>query len=174
VLIFGHDRAIARWVGDHLGVDDFGPCVAIGVAHKDKLVAGWVYNNYRHPSIEISFVRSSPNWASPGAVRAIFRYPFIQLRCKRLTATVEATNQPVRAFLCRLGFRQEGHHPDALPSGDAVTYGILAREAVRWTAEESPDGKINTDAAPGTRSHASCESAAGNECRDRDCAVGTQ
>lgn len=136
MLLYGWDREIARWVGDQLGITSFGPCAAVGVVHKGEIVAGWVYNNYRPPNIEISFVRTSPNWASPGAVRSIFRYPFLQLKCKRMSATVEATNQPVRAFLCRLGFSQEGYHPDALPTGDAVTYGILAHQAVRWTAEE--------------------------------------
>ena len=136
MLIFGWDRELARWAGDRIGVDDFGPCVAIGVAHRGEIVAAAVYNQYRHPNIQVTFVTSSPRWASPGAIRAILGYPFNQLRCKRITAITEATNQPARAFLCRLGFREEGYHPDSLPSGDSVTYGLLLRDAARWTAGE--------------------------------------
>jgi RimJ/RimL family protein N-acetyltransferase len=47
-----------------------------------------------------------------------------------------ATNQPARAFLCRLGFREEGYHPDALPLGDAVTYGLLRKDAARWLEDK--------------------------------------
>jgi RimJ/RimL family protein N-acetyltransferase len=133
MLIFGHDRELAQWAGARVGIADFGPCVAIGVAHRRDIVAAAIYSNYRHPNIEVTFVTSSPRWASPGAVQAIFRYPFIQLGCKRITAITEATNQPARAFLCRLGFKQEGIHPDSFPDDDGVSYGILARDAERWT-----------------------------------------
>jgi RimJ/RimL family protein N-acetyltransferase len=93
-----------------------------------------IYNNYRPPNIEITFVTSSPRWASKEAIRAMLRYPFVQLGCARLTAVTPAQNRPARAFLARLGFRQEGVHPDALPGGDAVSYGLLARDAARWIA----------------------------------------
>lgn len=137
MLLFGADRELARWAGDKVGIKDFGPSTAIGVAHKGVIVAAAIYNNYRPPNIEVTFVTSSPRWASPGAVKAILRYPFVQLKCKRVTAVTEATNQPARAFLCRLGFREEGYHPDALSSGDVVTYGLLRKDAARWLAEES-------------------------------------
>ena len=132
MLLFDHDRALTRWAGARLGIDDFRPCTTIGVAHQGEIVAAAIYNNYRPPNIEITFVTSSPRWASRGAIRAIMRYPFVQLGCKRLTAVTPARNAGARAFLRRLGFRQEGIHPDALPDGDAVSYGLLAKDAARW------------------------------------------
>lgn len=139
MILYGFDRAVARWAGERLGIADWGPCKTIGVMRDGELVAAAVFNQYRHPNIEISFVTSSPRWATPKAVRAIMRYPFVQLQCKRLTSTTEAKNQRATAFLCRLGFTQEGYHPDALPTGDAVTFGLLARDAARWIgAEEKP------------------------------------
>jgi RimJ/RimL family protein N-acetyltransferase len=144
MLIFGHDRALARWAGERIGIADFGPCVAIGVSYGNDIIAAAVYNQYRHPNIEVTFVTDrAPH--DRGAVREIrrsigplLRYPFVQLRCKRITAVTGATNQPARAFLCRLGFKQEGYHPEALPTGDAVSYGLFARDAARWLAEEAP------------------------------------
>lgn len=147
MLIFGHSRVLAHWAGSRIGISDFGPCVAIGIAHRNEIVAAAVFNNYRHPNIEITFVTSSPRWASRGAIRAILQYPFVQLRCKRITAITEAANYPARAFLFRLGFHEEGYHPDALPSGDAVTYGLLAKDAGRWIAEECSHGKTISAAA---------------------------
>jgi ribosomal protein S18 acetylase RimI-like enzyme len=127
---------LARWAGDRIGIKDFGNCTTIGVVHKNQIVAVALYNKFLFPNIEVTFVTASPNWASPGAVKTILRYPFQQLNCKRITATTEATNQRARAFLCRLGFKQEGYHPDATPNGDAVTYGLLRKDAARWLAED--------------------------------------
>lgn len=144
MLLFHCDDALARWAGDRLGMEIGRPNTSIGVVHKGQIVAAAVFNNFRPPNIEITFVTSSPRWASPGAVRAIFRYPFNQLGCKRLTAIIEATNQPARAFLCRLGFKLEGIHPDVFASGAAETYGLLRQDAQRWVAEEQPLEQIHS------------------------------
>jgi RimJ/RimL family protein N-acetyltransferase len=68
----------------------------------------------------------------------IFGYPFNQVGCRRLTATTEAKNQPVRAFLCHLGFREEGVIRQGFPTDDAVVYGML-RDECRWLAREQMD-----------------------------------
>lgn len=137
MLIFGADRELKLWAGQRLGIADFGPTVTIGVARTGKIVAVALFNNYHVPNILITFVTSTPRWASKHAIRGILRYPFVQLECKRVTAITEVTNQPARAFLCRLGFKQEGHHPDWFSSGDGVSYGLLAKDAARWIAEEN-------------------------------------
>jgi RimJ/RimL family protein N-acetyltransferase len=137
MLVFGFDREVAKWAGDRVGISDFGPSAAIGVAHNGEIVAAAVYSNYLHPNIHVTFVTSSPRWASPGAIRAILKYPFTQLGCKRVTAITEAKNQPARAFLCRLGFKQEGIHPDSFPEDDGISYGLLARDAARWITERA-------------------------------------
>lgn len=136
MLLHDHTAALTRWAGDRLGIADFGPAYAIGVLRGWELVAAAVFHQYRHPNIEISFVTSTRHWATPQVIQGIFRYPFVTLGCKRLTAITEATNRPARAFLCRLGFREEGHHPDVFLNGDAVSYGLLRKDARRWLAEE--------------------------------------
>src|SRR5262245_44580011 len=134
MLLFDQDAALARWAGARLGIADFHPCTAIGVAQGGDIVAAAIYNNYRPPDIEITFATSSPRWATRSAIRAMLHYPFVQLGCKRLTAVTAAQNAPARVFLLRLGFCQEGIHRDALPTGDAVSYGLLAKDAARWIA----------------------------------------
>ena len=129
------NAVLAKWAGDRIGIEDFGNCTTIGVVHKGQIVAVALYNKYLHPNIEVTFVTASPNWASPGAVKTILRYPFVQLNCKRITATTEAKNERARTFLCRLGFKQEGYHPDVFNDGDAVTYGLLRKDAGRWLAK---------------------------------------
>jgi len=131
-LIIGFDDAVSRWVGDQLGIDDFGQCVAVGIADDKKLIAGAVYNNYRHPNIEITFASITPRWCSRGVMQAIFGYPFNQVNCTRLTAVTQNTNQPVAAFLCHLGFVKEGVMRRAFRTGeDAAIFGLL-KEECRW------------------------------------------
>lgn len=139
-VLLGWDAAVAEWVRQRLTVPPiaaWGPCTAIGIARGGELVAGVVYNNYRPPSIEASIASTTPAWCSRRNLAAIFAYPFHQLECRRLGAMTEVTNQPARAFLCRLGFRQEGVLRQALPpsaanlEGDAVLYGMTPAEC-RW------------------------------------------
>ena len=134
MLLFNHDAVLTAWAGARLGIADFRPCTTIGVAREGAILAAAIYNNYRPPNIEITFVTASPHWASKGAICAMLRYPFVQLGCKRLTAITAVQNAPARTFLLRLGFCEEGLHSDALPSGAAVSYGLLAANAARWIA----------------------------------------
>lgn len=132
MLVYGRDREIARWVGFRLDVYDFGPCSAIGVVRDGHMVAGAVYSNYRHPSIEISFASMTPRWATREAIRALLRYPLVQLNCRRLYAVSPVQQTGAIEFMKRLGFRQEGYHPHALLTGDAVSLGLLRDDAARW------------------------------------------
>lgn len=137
--LYGHDEAVARWVGDHVGIKDFGPCAAIGIMRDDELIAGVVYNNWRHPFdpglIEATMASTTHRWCNRATLAVIFGYPFNQLGCRRVTLTTEAKNQPVRAFLCHLGFREEGVIRQGFPTDDAVIYGMLRGEC-RWLAKE--------------------------------------
>lgn len=136
MIIYHQDQALKRWAGEILGVSDFGPSRTIGVWRQGRIVAVVVYHQFRYPSIEASIASIDPRWASRSVIREILRYPFVTLGCKRITAITEATNQRARAFLCRLGFHEEGIHPDTFETGDAVSYGLLRKDAARWLAEE--------------------------------------
>jgi RimJ/RimL family protein N-acetyltransferase len=135
--IIGADEFIARWVGEQLGIDDFGECVTFAIVAEQELIAGIVFNNYRDPSIEVTMASISPRWCTRSIMRTVFSYPFHQIGCKRITASVEDMNQPVRAFLCHLGFRQEGVMRQAFRTGrDAVIFGML-RDECRWLGQRN-------------------------------------
>lgn len=134
--IIGCDREIARWVGSRLGIDDFGQYVAIGIVHADDLIAGIVYNNHRayfgrSHDIDMTIASTDPAWCSRTILSGLFAYPFRQLGCRRVTAVTRVENAPARRFLVRLGFREEGVLREALPTGNAAIYGMLAEEC-RW------------------------------------------
>lgn len=135
MLLYGHDRELSLWVGQRLGLD--GPVrsvepTAIGVARHGRIVAAALFTNYQPPNIEITFVTTTPRWASREMIKGILSYPFVQLGCKRVTAVTEECNGAARVFLERLGFKQEGIHPDAFPSGAGISYGLLRADAERW------------------------------------------
>jgi|SRR5579883_235080 len=132
MLVFGYDQEVARWVGNLVGVADFGPCAAIGVVRQGRIAAGAVFHQYRQPAIEITFASLTPRWASRAAIGGILRYPFVQLECRRVTAITREENEEARAFMRRLGFREEGRHPEALPTGAAISLGLLRADAERW------------------------------------------
>lgn len=137
MILYNCDSFVAAWAAQKLGRPVGGAYPrTIGIMRRGELVAAVIYSDYKHPDIHASIVSTTPAWCTRRALRHILRYPFVQLGCKRVTAVTEATNHPAREFLCRLGFRQEGIHPDARPTGDAVSYGLLARDAARWLAEE--------------------------------------
>lgn len=139
MIVYGHDRVVTAWASRVLGRPVGGDHPrTIAVFHKGEMVAAAIYSEYKHPDIHISMVSTTPAWCTRKSIRHILRYPFVQLGCKRVTAIIEATNHPAREFLCRFGFRQEGIHPDVWPSGDAISYGLLARDAAKWLAEEKP------------------------------------
>ena len=104
MLLFNHDAVLTAWAGARLGIADFRPCTTIGVARDGVILAAAIYNNYRPPNIEITFVTASAHWASKGAIRAMLRYPFVQLACKRLTAPRRCRTRLRAASCCGWGF----------------------------------------------------------------------
>lgn len=135
MLIYGHDRELSLWAAQQLGFEH--PICArepkaIGVARNGRIVAAAIFSRYDPPSIEVTFVTTTPRWASRKAIKAILSYPFVQLGCRRVTAITEECNRPARAFLERIGFRQEGIHPDAFASGTGISYGLLRAAAEQW------------------------------------------
>ena len=129
------DPEVAEWVRRRVPfVESWGLHAAIGIRRgplpAGELLAGVVYSNFHWPTIEASIAASTPAWCSRRNLVAIFSYPFCQLECRRLGATTEAGNTHTRQFLRRLGFREEGVCRDAMPSGDAVIYGMTAAECL--------------------------------------------
>jgi RimJ/RimL family protein N-acetyltransferase len=140
-VLIGHDKAVAQWVGQRLGIADFGLCTAIGIVQDDKLIAGAVFNNYRGANIEITFASSTPRWCSRKVMAGVFWYPFQQLGCHRVTAVVEQTDTHVRLFVHHIGFREEGTMRRAFRNGNnAVIYGML-REECRWLAKQNVEDR---------------------------------
>jgi len=130
-LLLGFDAQIARWVGERSKVYDFGPCRAIGVVREGNIVAGVVYSNFRSGNIEATLAADDPRWCSRGVLRGLFRYPFVQLGCRRITCIVAADNPRSLKLCLGLGFALEGRCRQVFGSVDGLICGMLADEC-KW------------------------------------------
>lgn len=134
-LIFGNNDRIARWVADqlpHMAGGMFATAAAIGVERGSTLIAGIVYHGYNGGSdIQISMAATSPRWAEPGVIAACLHYPFVQLKCRRVTCLVPQALKRVHRFLVHLGFQVEGISRYGFDLEPAVTFGMV-REECRW------------------------------------------
>lgn len=128
---------VIEWTGTRLGIPSFGMAEGLGICRDGRLLAGIVYNNYNGSNVEMSIASIDPRWCSRQAIRIAFLYPFAQLGCRRVSATVATHNEAARRLLERLGFEVEGFHPKAMRDGaDALSYGLL-RENCHWISSKS-------------------------------------
>lgn len=134
-VLFGADEQVARFVSDNIrGMEGygFGQFAALGIVRGSFLIGGVVYHNFQpYPAgsiIEVSIASIGPNWAWPQTLRTLFGYPFVQLGCVRMEATIARKNRRARQFIKNLGFTEEGKHPLRWHGvDDAFSYGLLRR-----------------------------------------------
>jgi RimJ/RimL family protein N-acetyltransferase len=133
-VIYGQDQHICEWVGDRVDEDDFGPgAVGIGLEEDGELIAGVVYNLYTGPSICMHVAAAEgKRWMTREYLWRCFAYPFIQLKCNRITGLVREDNLAAQRFDEHLGFKREGLLRQACTDGtNLILYGML-REECRW------------------------------------------
>lgn len=130
-LVYGDDARVAKWVAARTGIEEFGPCTAIGVSRGTTLVAGMVYSRYSGANIEMSIASDWPGWWTRGNLFALFWYPFGQLDCRRVTAVTKAGNEKAQRLVTKAGFRAEGRLRHAFRDDDGIIFGMLRAEC-RW------------------------------------------
>lgn len=134
-VIFGWDGQVANWVQHHLKqAVPFQSFRAIGILHEDEIVAGVVYDRFSGHDLMMSIASTKPTWATRSTLRTLFKYPFDQLGCERVTALVARKNKCARRMLERLGFVLEGVARKGYDGRqDAMIYGMLKTEC-KWRA----------------------------------------
>ena len=167
-VLWGHSDEIALWVGWRIPyvrrrlerdpTVPFGPCQAAGVIDRHgALVAGLVFHNFDPdcPSFEVSFAADTSRWLTRPIICELLRYPFDDLRCRRLTAITPKKATDARRFLDKFGFRREGVATEGFGTDDAIISRLLAREwrATKWCKalperrREREDGKAKASEA---------------------------
>jgi RimJ/RimL family protein N-acetyltransferase len=98
-----------------------------------ELLAVVVFNLYSGADIAMHIAAvPGRRWMTREFLRVAFRYPFVQLGCRRVSGFVPASNADAQRFDEHLGFRREGLMRHALPDDDIIVYGMLREEARRF------------------------------------------
>ncbi len=136
-LLFGYDKVLGEWVAKRVEMKLDNMYTTIGVMQGGNIAAVCLYRNYRDHDIEMVFAADTPRWATKGNIAAFFRYPFVQLGCKRVTALVSRHNKRSRRMVEGLGFKHEGTMRKAFDGKvDLVCYGLLESEC-KWLKYET-------------------------------------
>lgn len=132
--IYGQEDRVVPWVGQRIDEDRFGnDCVALGLEEDGELIAGVVFNWYTGASI-CMHVAAEPGkrWLNRDFLYRSFAYPFLQLKCNRITGLVKVDNLDAQRFDEHLGFVKEGIiRQGADDKTDFILYGMLKDEC-RW------------------------------------------
>lgn len=107
---------------------------AIGLEEDGEPIAAVIYNLYSGADIAMH-IAGAPGrrWLNREFLRVAFRYPFVQLGCRRVSGYVPATNADALRFDRHIGFVDEGVMREALPNGeDVVVLGMLKNECKWW------------------------------------------
>lgn len=104
---------------------------AIGWTCGNKLVAGVTYSLFNGQNVWMSIASEDYRWLNRANLWAIFHYPFKQLKVKRISALIDASNKRSQRFVERLGLSREATLVDSAPDGDQFVYRLFASEC-KW------------------------------------------
>lgn len=151
-LVTDQTEQVAQWVCDRIEGMTLGdsPYWAMGLLdRRGYLVAGTVYSNFTQRDVHIHHAQLTPRSMSARYLGETFRYPFHQLKVRRCTVIVAASNAASLRFVRNLGFVQEGRIRSFFETGDdAFIFGML-REECRWLSLGIKHGKPSESEPPG-------------------------
>lgn len=120
---------IGQWMLDKIAhVESWSPGhTAMAVERDGEIVAACIFEHFTGHDIDVSLAVASKG-ATPGFARAVFRYVFNQLTCRRISCEIAERNTAMRHIAGRLGFKDEGVKRDAVPGDNLVMMGMLRSE----------------------------------------------
>lgn len=132
-VVFDQPYRFGNWALKRVPyVETWGQFTAIGLERDGEPIAATIYHDYTYSNILMSFAAiPGKRWLTREYLRAIFRYPFVQLGCRRVTGVIASRNSDSLRFAHKLGARVDGVLKHALPDDDLVVMGIL-KEDCRW------------------------------------------
>jgi RimJ/RimL family protein N-acetyltransferase len=111
----------------------------IGTMRDNELVFGAVYANYNGHSCQVHIAAFRKYWLTRDMLFVYFYYPFIQLNCHRMFATVPESNDKALEFDKRVGFKYETLLKDVYTGGEGMHILSMARSECRWLKREPPE-----------------------------------
>lgn len=138
VILAGRRELVAQWVASRVRgmTPPEDKYEAIGVMKDGALIGGVIYCEFREIAPGEHDIRmhcaGEPGWLTKKTLKLFFSYPFEQLKCIRVTATVARANKRALDLNRRLGFSIEGCIRDGYGTGkDGLLLGMRKAEC-RW------------------------------------------
>lgn len=118
-------------MASRIGQEIVPPYTAFATVGGDGQITGAVlFNGLQDGNVEVSIV--APRHVSRALLRVAAQYAYGELGCHRVMARTRASSLPVRRFIEKVGFTQEGVLRSYYPDGDdAIVFGMLKTEC-RW------------------------------------------
>lgn len=125
--VFGEDDVVAEWMNKRFGGKGRpADSVSVGIVDRDmNLIGAFQWFNVRDRDIEFSVVVNDPRAITRATLRAVFAYPFIQLRLPRVTAEIPLADKQTVQLAYRFGMTREGVKRSAHERGDVGVFGLL-------------------------------------------------
>lgn len=119
---------VGPWVFERIGTFWVkGRGNAIGKLKDGELIAGVVYEDWNGPNV-VCHIAGEGNWATPKFLATIFDYPFNQLKVRRITVPVCASNVKSIKLVEKLGFRKEAELLGATSKGNLLLFRMFRDE----------------------------------------------
>lgn len=109
------------------------PHKSIAAFEGDRMLGAVVYDGFTPYDCNLHIALDDRRCVTPRTLRAVFAYPFEQLKLPRVTAQVGAGNVRSLNLVRKLGFVQEGVKRRGLGDEDELIFGLLRTEC-RWLA----------------------------------------
>lgn len=130
-VIYGQDKRFVDWFEAQVPDSEFDDrAAAIGLEQDGEIIASVVFDMYTGPSI-CMHVAAVPGrrWMTREYLWRCFAYPFLQLKCNRITGLVREDNLEAQKFDEHLGFKREGLiRRGATDGANIILYGMLRDE----------------------------------------------
>jgi hypothetical protein len=137
-MLLGADDDVGAWVASRTGGEwKPGSGRAIGFTSEQSLVAGVVFSQYNGINVWTGIASDDPGWCSRKNLALLFDYPFRQLKAKRISALIDASNARSIDFATRLGFSHEATLEASAPDGGDQFILRMRVEDCRWIAREA-------------------------------------
>jgi len=135
VVCFEQDPDFFRWASTVLNVD-YQPgegCKVITNLSKDRSILGVVvYTSFTRRNCEMSLASDGTgHWMTREFLCAVFGYPFLLAKLRRVTGIVEEDNERALKLNRHLGFLTEGRLQRWFGDKDGIVMGMLS-ERCRW------------------------------------------
>ena len=134
MLVFGQNYLVADFLEKEIGYGPFGKFESLGWENNGKLTAAAAIFDYNGVNARCSIAIRECS-APKGFFLACLRYSFGQLKLRRLTFDIFASNIRSQNLARRLGATLEATLHKAAPDGDILSFVLFPENCPLWRRE---------------------------------------